>query len=255
MEQPSLDAGRVDQGLQSLTVRSQDARPIVMRWAVATVALTDIIRAERDIAITWPEIGAVVARWLEDFGRSTGQWKTHTEAALRMSNMGSVAPPSFDSRPPIGWFDKTDRWISMQMQRYGFFLLRVSLGAVFVWFGALKPFGLSPADDLVTKTLPWIPPWFLIPFLGLWEVAIGVGLLYRPLLRVSLLLLFLHLPGTALPLLLLRDVCFTHFPYALTLEGQYIIKNLTLVSAAIVVGGTVRHGRARAQQERVTWWL
>jgi uncharacterized membrane protein YkgB len=255
MEQQSLDEGRVDQGLQSLTTRSKDARPIVMRWAVATVALSDIIRAERDIAVTWPEIGAVVARWLEDFGRSTGQWKTHTEAALRMSNLGSVPPRSFDSEPPTGWFERTDRWISMHMQRYGFFLLRVSLGVVFVWFGALKPFGLSPADDLVTKTLPWIPPRFLIPFLGLWEVAIGAGLLYRPLLRVSLLLLFLHLPGTALPLLFLRDVCFTHFPYALTLEGQYIIKNLTLVSAAIVVGGTVRHGRTRRQQERVTWWL
>ena len=215
---------------------------MVMRWAVATVALTDIIRAERDVAVTWPEIGAVVARWLEDFGRSTGQWKTHTEAALRMSTMESVPPRSFDSQPPAGLFGRTDRWISVQTHRYGFFLLRVSLGVVFVWFGMLKPFGLSPAGDLVTKTLPWITPRFLIPFLGLWQVAIGVGLLYQPLLRVSLLLLFLLLPGTALPLLLLRDVCFSHFPYAPTLEGQYVIENLILVSTAIVVCVTVRRG-------------
>lgn len=237
MEQLSLDVGRVDQGLQSLTARSRDARPVVMRWAVATVALTDIIRSERDVAVTWPEIGAVVAKWLEDFGRSTGQWKTHTEAALRMSNMGSVAPPGFDSRPPTGSFDKADRWLSTHVQRNGLFVLRIALGVVFIWFGALKSFGSSPAGDLVTK----------VPLLGLSEVAIGVGLLYRPLLRVSLVLLVLHLLGTALSLLVLRDICFTRFPYALSLEGQYIVARLILAAAAIVAGGTVRHGRTRTQ--------
>jgi len=251
MDPLSLDVGRVDQALQSLTTRSREARPVVMRWAVATVALSDIIRTERGVAVTWPEMGAVVARWLEDFGRSTGQWKTHTEAALRMSNMGSVAPAGFDSQPPTGWLNRTDRWISRQIRLHGVRLLRMALGFVFIWFGTSMLFGPSPADDLVTKTLPWIPPPFSVRFLGLWEVAIGTGLLYGPLLRVSLLLLVLHLVGTALPLLFLGDVCFTHFPYALTLEGQYVIKNLIFVGAAIVVGGTVRDAETRGKQERV----
>jgi len=255
MEQLTLDATRIEQGVQALTARSREARPVVMKWAVSTVALADIMRTERRVEVTWAEIGAVAARWLEDFGRSTGQWKSHTEAALRMSKMSSDPPPGLEAAEPEGWFDTVDRWITTRMQRYGFFLLRISLGIVFIWFGALKPFGLSPADDLVTKTLPFIPPKVLIPALGVWEVAIGIGLLWRPLLRASLLLLFLHLPGTALPLIFLRDACYVHFPYALTLEGQYIIKNLILVSAAIVVGGTVRHGRKRTDQERVTWWL
>ena len=86
----------------------------------------------------------------------------------------------------------------------------------------------------------WFSPDLFVPILGCWEVAIGVGLLFRPLLRVALLLLFLQMPGTVLPLILLPDVCFTQFPFGLTLEGQYIIKNLILISAAIVVGGTVR---------------
>ena len=74
-----------------------------------------------------------------------------------------------------------------------------------------------------------------------WEsAAIGLGLLFRPLIRFALLLLFLQMPGTMLPLILLPDVCFTHFPFGLTLEGQYIIKNLILISAAIVIGGGVR---------------
>jgi hypothetical protein len=64
-----------------------------------------------------------------------------------------------------------------------------------------------------------------------------------------------QMPGTALPLVLLPHVCFTHFPYALTLEGQYIIKNLTLISAAIVVGGTVRFGARRSEQKQVTMVL
>ena len=74
---------------------------------------------------------------------------------------------------------------------------------------------------------------------------VGVGLLYRPLLRLALLLLFLQMPGTALPLVLLPEICFTDFPHALTLEGQYIIKNLILISAALVIGGTVRHQPAK----------
>ncbi len=126
------------------------------------------------------------------------------------------------------------------MYWYGTLLLRLSLAVVFIWFGALKPFGISPAEELVKRTVYWFSPDFFVPILGWWEVAIGVGLLFRPLLRVALLLLFLQMPGTVLPLILLPDVCFTQFPFGLTLEGQYIIKNLILISAAIVVGGTVR---------------
>jgi hypothetical protein len=35
---------------------------------------------------------------------------------------------------------------------------------------------------------------------------------------------------------------FTRAPYAPTLEGQYIIKNLVLIAAGIVIGATVRGG-------------
>lgn len=65
-------------------------------------------------------------------------------------------------------------------------------------------------------------------------------MLYRPLIRVGLLLLFVQLPGTFLPLVLLPDVVFTAIPYGLTVEGQYIIKNLVIIGAALVIGGTVR---------------
>ncbi|MCH9023738.1 MAG: hypothetical protein IH931_00230 [candidate division Zixibacteria bacterium] len=137
-------------------------------------------------------------------------------------------------------FDSLDQHIASWMYKYGMLVLRISLAVVFIWFGALKPLGISPAEELVKRTVYWLPPELFLPILGFWEVAIGVCLLYRPFIRAAILLLFLQMPGTMLPLILLPDVCFTKFPFGLTLEGQYIIKNLILISAGLVIGGTVR---------------
>ncbi|MBI4718876.1 MAG: hypothetical protein HY763_13810 [Planctomycetes bacterium] len=144
--------------------------------------------------------------------------------------------------PPA--LDRIDRRIAGWMRRNGHWLLRGSLAVVFIWFGVLKPLGLSTANELVERTVYWVDPAWFIPLLGWWEVAIGVCLLIRPLLRAAILLLFLQMPGTLLPLFLLPDVCWIRAPWVPSLEGQYIIKNLVLISAAIVVGGTVRDGRA-----------
>ena len=122
-------------------------------------------------------------------------------------------------------FEAIDRAIAGWMGRWGVPTLRVALGVVFVWFGALKPFGLSPAADLIAATVYVVPAETFVPILGIWEVAIGICLLYRPLIRVGILLLALQLPGTFLPLVLLPEATFTVVPIAPTLEGQYIVKN------------------------------
>jgi uncharacterized membrane protein YkgB len=137
-------------------------------------------------------------------------------------------------------FNKIDIKIAGWMEHYGVELLRISLGIIFIWFGLLKVYGVSPANDLVARTVYWIRPDVFIPVLGWWEVLIGVGLFFRVALRLTLFLLFLQMPGTMLPLIILPDVCYTHFPFSLTIEGQYIIKNFVLISAAFVIGGTVR---------------
>tara|TARA_S200000501_G_scaffold186959_1_gene175817 strand:- start:2541 stop:2963 length:423 start_codon:yes stop_codon:yes gene_type:complete len=127
------------------------------------------------------------------------------------------------------------------MNNYGILLLRYSLAMIFIWFGLLKPFGISPAQELVENTVYWFDDKAtFVKFLGWWEVAIGVTICFRPLIRISIFLLFLQMPGTFLPLVLLPEVCFTDFPYGLTLEGQYIVKNLIIISSALVIGGTVR---------------
>lgn len=143
------------------------------------------------------------------------------------------------------WLDPTDVRITAWMERHCQVLLRISLATIFLWFGALKPLGVSPEAELIKRTVYWLPPASFIPILGWWEIAIGIGLLFRPLLRGALLLLLIQLPGTMLPLLLLPEICFTRFPFGLTLEGQYIIKNLFLLAAAFVIGGKVRHQKAR----------
>jgi len=114
--------------------------------------------------------------------------------------------------------------------------LRISLGIIFVWFGVLKPLGNSPANDVITKTIYWFDPKIFIPILGVWEMAIGICLLVPAFIRVGLFLLALQMPGTFLPLVLLPEVCFQSVPFDLTLEGQYIIKNLVLIGAAMAVG-------------------
>jgi len=117
------------------------------------------------------------------------------------------------------------------------------MGSIFIWFGLLKSFGHSPVNDLVARTVYWFAPEFFIPILGWWEVAIGVCFLFHRLLRAAVFLLFLQVGGTFLPLIVLPDVCFQEFPFVLTIEGQYIVKNLLIISAAIVLGGTVRPSR------------
>jgi uncharacterized membrane protein YkgB len=140
----------------------------------------------------------------------------------------------------VGKIRGFDAWLIAWMNNRGRSFLRLALGVIFIWFGGLKIFSASPADDLVRRTVYWFNPDVFIPVLGLWEVVIGLCLLFKPLIRFGLLLLFFQLPGTFLPLLLLPEVCFVRVPFNLTMEGQYIVKNLLIIGAALVVGGSMR---------------
>jgi len=129
--------------------------------------------------------------------------------------------------------------IEGKMKSHGAEALRYSLAIIYIWFGALKPLGLSPAEELVTQTIPVLSPEISLLIIGLWEIAIGLCLAYKPLLRIGLLLLFLHLPGILSPMILLPEVVYTQFPHALTIEGQYVIKNLVTLAVGIVLAGTL----------------
>lgn len=151
---------------------------------------------------------------------------------------------SIEEKIVAKYFDKLDRKITEWMGKYGLLILRICLGIIFLWFGVLKFYkGLSPAEYLVRNTVYFFNPDLFIPVLALWESLIGLGLITGKYMRLTLLLLFLQMPGTALPLIILPEKVWTVFPYGLTLEGQYIIKNLVLISAGLVLGATVRGGK------------
>ncbi len=131
---------------------------------------------------------------------------------------------------------------------------RISLFVVFFWFGILKPLGVSAAAPLVMKTVDWMPllsPGQWLAVIGWWEMAIGIFFLTRRTTRLAIGLLFLQMTGTFMPLFILPEITFQPggIPFLPTLEGQYIIKNIIIISAALIIGGNLR-GIARAAQNR-----
>lgn len=148
-----------------------------------------------------------------------------------------------------------DHRLTRWMADKGILFLRLSVGIVFLWFGVLKFFpGVSPADDLASRTIftlsfGLIGPEISMPGLALWETLIGVGLITGLFLRETLLLLFIQMMGTIMPLFIFPIETFARYPYVPTLEGQYIIKNLVIISAGIVIGATVRGGRLTADPQ------
>lgn len=147
-----------------------------------------------------------------------------------------------------GPLEAVDVRVTHWMARYGVVTLRVALGVVFFWFGVLKFFpNLSPAQTLAVKTidvltLGLVPGTVSLLLLATLECAIGLALILGRPMRLTLLLLAFQMVGAASPLVLFPGEVFTALPYAPTLEGQYIIKNVVLVSAGLVIGATVRGG-------------
>jgi uncharacterized membrane protein YkgB len=137
-----------------------------------------------------------------------------------------------------------DREIMNRMSRLGEPAIRMSLFIIFFWFGMLKPLGTSAAEPLVLKTVDWMPlltaeQWLAV--IGWWEVIIGICFLFRRTTRAAIALLFLQMTGTFMPLFILPEITFQSggIPFLPTLEGQYIIKNIIIISAALVIGGSL----------------
>ena len=155
------------------------------------------------------------------------------------------------------WMDRLDLIIVQWLARYSLPFLRIGMGIVFLWFGALKFFpGLSPATDLAVRTIDvltfgLIPGNISLILLATLETAIGAGFLTGRYMRLTLALLVFQMAGTLTPLTLFPREAFMVFPYAPTLEGQYIIKNLVLIGAGLVIGSTVRGGQIVAEPQKL----
>jgi len=125
--------------------------------------------------------------------------------------------------------------LSTAMEKHSIVLLRIALAIVYIWFGALKVVGISPAEELVEKTVYWFKPEIFIPVLGICEIIIGLGLLIKRYIPITIFLLLLHMLVTFFPMFIVEKTCFDVFPYRPSLVGQYIIKNIVLITGALVV--------------------
>jgi uncharacterized membrane protein YkgB len=144
------------------------------------------------------------------------------------------------------------------LRRHGPASLRIAIGAVFVWFGALKFFPeLSPAEDLAGMTIAQLSFGLIEPEIGVrllagLEVTLGLLLMWGRGMRLVLAAVILHILGTMTPLVIFPELTFSSFPVAPTLEGQYILKNVILIAGGLVLGATVRELGAEHDPDRAS---
>ncbi len=138
-----------------------------------------------------------------------------------------------DITQKISWFDRA---VISRMNRWFMPFSRFALFVIFFWFGALKVFGLSPANPLVAQllehTMPFISFAHFIVVFGIFEVIIGVLFLVKGMERLAIVFLALHMATTLMPLILVPEATWSGF-FVPTLEGQYIIKNLAIIAVAM----------------------
>lgn len=138
------------------------------------------------------------------------------------------------------WVVRFDRGVIGITRRYSLLILRISLGVVFIWFGALKVFDASPVAELVAETLSFLPPRTAVLVLGIVEVIIGLGLLTGWAIRVTLLLFFVQMAGTFLIAVIRPDLVFEDGnPLLLTVLGEFLLKNLVLIAGGLAIVATV----------------
>lgn len=113
--------------------------------------------------------------------------------------------------------------------------LRIALGVVFVWFGALKVSGDTPVGDLVAGVVPWLPAELFVTGLGAFEVVLGIVIIAGYRLTWAIGVMVAHLAGTFLVFVTQPEVAYTSNPLMVTMEGEFVAKNLVLITAGLVV--------------------
>jgi putative oxidoreductase len=143
-------------------------------------------------------------------------------------------------------FAEVDARVRVFLGSTGVTALRVSIGLVFVWFGLLKVLDVSPVSDLLARTVYWLDPDFVVPALGAFEIVVGAMLILNRWLRLALALFAGQMIGTFLVFLIVPEVAFRDGnPLLLTVEGEFVIKNLVLLAAGMVIGSRVQAVGAR----------
>lgn len=124
------------------------------------------------------------------------------------------------------------------LRRWSLPLLRVSLGIVYIWFGGMKIAGTSPVLGLIQNLHPAYPEPMFCLVLGVWEILVGLGFLSGKFLRTTLVLMWVQMAGIMVSLFTNPELFFqTASPISLTYDGEFLIKNLVLIAASLVIAG------------------
>jgi uncharacterized membrane protein YkgB len=138
-------------------------------------------------------------------------------------------------------FEAGDRVAARFLKRHSVDILRVALAIVFLWFGALKMLNLSPVGQIVKETVFFLPGDTFSFVLGLWEIVIGLGLLIQVAPRATLVLFWLQMGGTFMTLAVLPELAFQGGnPLLPSVLGEFVVKNIVLISAGLVIGANIR---------------
>jgi putative oxidoreductase len=164
-----------------------------------------------------------------------------SQSTALMTRTAEMSPAEIDSgsgapRPRVPGAALVDRAVEVN-QRVAPTLLRLALAAVFVWFGALKLVGSSPVHELIAATLPFVDADLSVPVLGVVEIVIGLALAAGVFPRITLLVLCGHLAGTFLTFVTASELMWSDSPLELTADGEFVVKNLVLITAALVLIG------------------
>ena len=170
-----------------------------------------------------------------------------------MTSLPNTSPPEVDSSQPTGLAGIVARAeaIGQAASRYTVPLLRISLGIVYIWFGALKVGDATPVGQLVAKTVPFLPEKFFVPALGVFEVLLGLGLIVGRYLGIVALLMVGHLAGTFLVLVTQPQEAFQHGnPLMLSMTGEFVVKNVVLITAGLLLATRPREREPRHARRR-----
>lgn len=113
--------------------------------------------------------------------------------------------------------------------------LRIVIGIVYIWFGVLKIFDVSPVAQLTQDTYTFIPYEIFRYVLGGWETLIGIFFVTNFKFRFAIFFLWMQLLGVFGSVFLNPSIFFSHNPFLLTLEGEFMAKNFILLAASFVL--------------------
>jgi uncharacterized membrane protein YkgB len=136
------------------------------------------------------------------------------------------------------WFDSR---IGKKIRHQAIPILRISIGIVYFWFGLLKIFNVSPIAYIIQESYVFLPFPLSLILLGVWETVIGLALIFKRFIRITIFSLWLQMIGIFGSIVLAPYLFYQTYFFIPTIEGEFVIKNVIIIAASLVVVGYKSH--------------